>query len=211
MANFSLKGKEFKMDGVMGKIELKNIFKVFFAWQEGKEENWLRQMASEGWHLNKVGFCNYEFVKGGPNDIIYRLDYKPFRNEKIDDYITLFEDSGWEFVTKFAGWFYFRTEAKNSIVPELYNDNASKIRKYRTLLWILIIACAPIVYNLPNCIGRIIRALGPGIFDDILAQALIINILIPLTVFLIVVLGLLIFGIIRISIIIKRIKQDIKE
>jgi hypothetical protein len=199
------------MSKVIGKIEYKNVFKVFFAWQEKKEEDWLRQMSKEGWHLNKVGFFNYEFIKGEPKDIIYKFDYKPFRSEKIDDYITLFEDSGWEYVAKFAGWFYFRTEAKGNFNLELYNDNASKIRKYITLRWILIIACAPVVYNLPNLFGRIIRTLRSDIVDDILARTLIINFSVPLTVFLVLALSLIIFGIIRISIIIRRIRLDIRE
>lgn len=173
------------MAGIISKTEYKNIFKIFFAWQERKEEEWLRKMSNEGWHLNRAGFLNYEFVKGEPKDIIYRLDYKPFRNEKIDDYITLFEDSGWEYVSKFAGWFYFRTEAKDNLNVELYNDNASKIRKYKTLRWVLIIACAPLI--------------------------LVITLSTPLTFFLVLVLALLIYGIIRISMIMRRIRSDIRE
>lgn len=30
--------RSLKMNRVIGKIEYKNVFKVFFAWQEGKEE-----------------------------------------------------------------------------------------------------------------------------------------------------------------------------
>lgn len=199
------------MSRMINHIKYKTVFKVFFAWQEGKEENWLREMSKEGWHLTKAGFFNYEFVKGEPKDIIYKFDYKPFRNEKIDDYITLFEDSGWEYVTSFAGWFYFRTEVKEDYSLELYNDNTSKIRKYITLRWVLIIACAPIVYNLPNLYGRIIRTLGSDTIDDLLARTLIINFSIPLTIFLTLVLCLMVYGIIRISIVIKRIKSDIRE
>jgi hypothetical protein len=195
------------MNRAIGKIEYKNVFKVFFAWQEGKEEEWLSKMSGEGWHLNKVGFCNYEFVKGEPKDIIYKFDYKPFRNKKIDDYITLFEDSGWEHIAMFAGWFYFRTEAKKDYNLELYNDNASKIKKYKTLRWLLIIVCAPVFYNLQNLIGRIIRTLRSDIVDDMLAKTLTIG----LTVFFTLALGFLIYGIIRISIIIRRIRLDIRE
>jgi len=199
------------MTKVIGKIEQKNVFKIFFAWQEGKEENWLRQMSNEGWHLDKVGLFSYEFIKGQPKDIIYKFDYKPFRNEKIDDYITLFEDSGWEYVARFAGWFYFRAEAMGNLSFDLYNDNASRIRKYRTLRWVLIIACGPIVINLPNLLGRIIKTLSSDVVDDMLARVLIINFSIPLTIFLILIWALLVYGIIRISMIIRRIRSDIRE
>ena len=189
----------------------KRVSRLFFAWQEKKEENWLIEMSKKGWHLDDTGFLTYIFRKGEPKDIIYRLDFKIIRNETIDDYITLFEDSGWEFISRMGPWYYFRTEAKKGESQELYSDNTSKIRMYNSLRWLLIILCAPIVYNLPNLYGRIIKAVGDGIMDDIPAQALIINFAFPLAIFLSLVLCLMIYGIIRISIVIKRLKSDIKE
>ncbi len=189
----------------------KKVSRIFFAWQEKKEEDWLIEMSKNGWHLDDTGFLTYKFRKGEPKDIIYRLDFKIIRNETIDDYITLFEDSGWEFISRMGPWFYFRTEAKKGEIQELYSDNKSKIKMYNSLRWLLIILCGPIVYNLPNLYGRIINAVGDGIMDDMLAQALIINFAFPLAIFLSLVLGLMIYGIIRISIVIKRLKSDIRE
>ena len=196
---------------VIEKVEYKTVVKVFFAWQEEKEEKWLREMSREGWHLNRVGFFKYEFIKGKPINIIYKFGYRPFRSEKIDDYIMIFEEAGWEYIASFGGWYYFRTEADKDYSLELYSDNASKARKYNALRWFLIIVCAPIVYNLPNLYGRIIRTVVFNATDDFLARILIINFSIPLTVFLTIILGLLIYGIIRISLIIRKIKRDIKE
>lgn len=190
---------------------LKTVFKIFFAWQEKKEEKWLREMSNKGWHLDNTGFLNYMFRRGEPKDIIYRLDFKIIRNENIDDYITLFEDAGWEYISRMGPWYYFRTEAKKGQDQELYSDNASRIRMYNSLRWLLIILCGPIVYNLPNLYGRIIGALENGITDDILARTLTINFAFPLTIFLTLILCLMVYGIIRISIIIRRIKSDIRE
>lgn len=211
MEELSLKGKGLKMARVIEKVEHKTVVKVFFAWQEEKEEKWLSEMSKEGWHLERVGFFKYEFIKGKPMDIIYKFDYRPFRSEKIDGYIMLFEDAGWEFIASFGGWYYFRAEADKNYNLDLYSDNASKIRKYNTLRWFLIIVCAPIVYNLPNLYGRIIRTVVFDATEDLLARTLIINFAIPLTIFLTLVLGLLVYGIIRISLIIRKIKMDIRE
>lgn len=189
----------------------KTVFKIFFAWQGKKEEKWLREMSKKGWHLDNTSFLNYIFRKGEPKDMIYRLDFKIIRNENIDDYITLFEDAGWEYISRIGWWYYFRTEAKKGKSQELYSDNASRIRMYNSLRWFLIIICAPIVYNLPSLYGRIIRTLGSGIRDDLLAYTMIINFTVPLAIFLTLILCLMIYGIIRISIIIKRIKSDIRE
>ncbi len=189
----------------------KTVFKIFFAWQEKKEESWLREMSKKGWHLDNTGFLNYVFRKGEPEDTIYRLDFKVIRSQNVDDYITLFEDTGWEYISRMGPWYYFRTKAREGQNLELYSDNASKIRMYNSLRWLLVILCAPIVYNLPNFYGRIIRALTGGIRDDMLAQTLIINLAFPIAIFLTLILFLMIYGIIRISMIIKKIKLDIRE
>jgi len=189
----------------------KTVFKIFFAWQEKKEEKWLREMSKKGWHLDNTSFLNYIFRKGELKDMIYRLDFKIIRNENIDDYITLFEDAGWEYISRLGWWYYFRTEAKKGKGQELYSDNASRIRMYNSLRWFLIIICAPIVYNLPSLYGRIIRTLESGTRDDLLAHTMVINFTVPLAIFLTLVLCLMVYGIISISIVIKRIKSDIRE
>lgn len=189
----------------------KTVFKIFFAWQEKKEEKWLKEMSKKGWHLDNTSFLNYIFRKGEPKDMIYRLDFKIIRNENIDDYITLFEDAGWEYISRLGWWYYFRTEAKKGKGQELYSDNASRIRMYNSLRWFLIIICAPIVYNLPSLYGRIIRTLESGTRDDLLAHTMVINFTVPLAIFLTLVLCLMVYGIISISIVIKRIKSDIRE
>jgi len=189
----------------------KTVFKIFFAWQEKKEEKWLREMSKKGWHLDNTSFLNYIFRKGELKDMRYRLDFKIIRNENIDDYITLFEDAGWEYISRLGWWYYFRTEAKKGKGQELYSDNASRIRMYNSLRWFLIIICAPIVYNLPSLYGRIIRTLESGTRDDLLAHTMVINFTVPLAIFLTLVLCLMVYGIISISIVIKRIKSDIRE
>ncbi len=195
----------------MNDRRFKNVFKIFFAWQEGKEEKWLREMSKEGWHLDNTGFLNYIFRKGEPKDVIYRLDFKIIRSGNVDDYVTLYEDAGWEYISRMGFWYYFRTEAREGLSPELYSDNTSKIKMYNSLRWLLVILCGPIVYNLPNLYGRIIRALTGGVKDDLLAQGLIINFAFPLAIFLTLVLSLIIYGVIRISLIIKKIRLDIRE
>jgi len=82
---------------------------------------------------------------------------------------------------------------------------------YNSLRWLLIILCGSIVYNLPNLYGRILNSVKGGIMDDIPARALIINFAFPLAISLTLILCLMIYGIIRISIVIKRLKSDMRE
>ena len=61
----------------------KKLFKIFFAWQEKKEEKWLREMSKEGWHLDNTSFLNYIFKKRGTKKIIYKNGLFIFSNKKM--------------------------------------------------------------------------------------------------------------------------------
>lgn len=115
------------------------IHKVFWAWDDEKEETWLSQMAQSGWHLAQVKLFTYIFVAGEPRDFVYRLDLMPTVKKK-DEYFQLFHDAGWEHVDKLVGWEYWRKEVKPGQDPEIFTDQESKSRKYKLLLRIELIA-----------------------------------------------------------------------
>ena len=122
-------------------------FKLFFAWNDDKEEAWLSKMAREGWHLKSLGFPgSYIFTSGEPREDVYRLDYIINRKD-YQQYLQLFRDAGWEHVAELGGWQYFKTPNQASKVPEIYTDNASKSQKYARVLIPLIIFL-PIFINM---------------------------------------------------------------
>ena len=115
--------------------EIRKVRKWFWIWDDDKEETWLRKMANDGWHLTKVGLINnYEFEKNESKDLIYRIDYKDGYNLKLDEYIQIFEDSGWEHICEMSGRHYFRTPMRSEDEPEIYTDNESKITKYQRII-----------------------------------------------------------------------------
>lgn len=115
--------------------ELRKVRKWFWVWDDDKEEIWLREKANEGWHLSKVGLINsYEFQRKERQDLIYRIDYKDGYNLKLDEYIQIFKDSGWEHIGEMSGRHYFRTPMRGEDEPEIYTDNESKITKYQSIL-----------------------------------------------------------------------------
>lgn len=119
--------------------ETKREFKWFWAWNDEQEEAWLSEMAQQGWHLTKAGaFGTYTFEKGAPKDVVYRLDFR-LRDVDKEEYLQLFVDAGWEHVGEMNGWQYFRTEVAEGETPEIYTDDASKIKKYQRLLMFLTI------------------------------------------------------------------------
>jgi Protein of unknown function (DUF2812) len=112
-----------------------NKFKLFFSWQDDKEEAWLGSMSREGWHLLSLGFPGaYTFQKGEPRNFIYRLDFQTTGNKEKPAYLQLFRDAGWEHVGEWSGWQYFRKEAKPGDDPEIFTDPESKIKKYERVM-----------------------------------------------------------------------------
>ena len=122
-------------------VQLVQKHRWFWAWDDEKEEAWLREMAKSGLHLVKPSpFGYYSFVTREPHDIAYRLDFQlSSKNKDRDSYFQMFKDADWEHVGEMSGWQYFRKEVKDGEVPEIFTDNESKIVKYQRLLGYLVI------------------------------------------------------------------------
>ncbi|MCX8131799.1 MAG: DUF2812 domain-containing protein [Clostridia bacterium] len=115
-------------------------FKWFWPWQDEIEEKWLREMSLRGYHL--LGFRwpgFYHFLKGEPKNYVYRLDYKEDFDRNIEEYLELFNQSGWEYIGRYMMWRYFRTEASGDKLPDIYSDSASKINRNKKILGLSVI------------------------------------------------------------------------
>lgn len=127
--------------------------KTKFGWftipEWEKEEKWLREQHKKGWKLIKAtppGF--YKFEQCEPEDVIYQLDYNQEGMNHISEYIQIFRDCGWEYVTDMMGYAYFRKSATEMVEDEgIFCDDESKIEmiervyKGRMLPLIVIFCC----------------------------------------------------------------------
>src|SRR5512133_3384676 len=85
------------------------IKKIFWGWEDDKEEAWLREQANQGRHLVKIEWGLYTFEPGAPRDVVYRMDYIHTTDpKKVEEYLQFFQDAGWEHVGEILGWHYFR-------------------------------------------------------------------------------------------------------
>lgn len=114
------------------------ISKFFINFE--KEEKWLNDMAKQGWELNRKSI-KYEFRQTDSNDTIIKIDYHSFKtNNDFQEYITLFEDSGWEHIagTKSSGKQYFKKIDENGDT-DIFSDVASKASRYKRLsnMWLM--------------------------------------------------------------------------
>jgi len=123
----------------------KRVFKLFGAWQDDQENKWLEKMAEEGWKLIKYNFLVYNFEKMEPKKYIYKTDFKSGPKNDIQEYLALFEDAGWEHVTEYVGWHYFRTEPGKAKTLDIYTDKVSKIEMFKRLLWFLLMPLIAII------------------------------------------------------------------
>jgi hypothetical protein len=111
------------------------ISKWFWPWQDDKEETWLGNMSTDGWHLHSVGLMGrYTFAKGVKQPYTYRLDYMLLDKKNRADYLQLFQDAGWEYIGEMSNWQYWRKRVTDGQNQEIFTDNESKIKKYQRLL-----------------------------------------------------------------------------
>lgn len=167
-------------------MEKKTIqkFKWFWSWNDEKEEAWLMQMASEGWHLAGLGLPGtYFFESGDPRKDVYRLDY--INNQKdYQNYLQLFKDAGWEHIGIMGGWQYFRKPMQGDLEPEIYTDNASKAQKYKRILIFLVILLPALIMGVlrPSTGGSSLSEFY-SIFKTILGLILILYVYAMLRIF----------------------------
>jgi hypothetical protein len=143
-------------------METVRKFHLFWAWEDEREEGWLREMSRKGFHLKAVGMPgSYTFTPGTPGDTVYRLDYFKNRKDRAG-YLQFFQDAGWIHIGEMSGWQYFRKEATDGEAPEIYSDNGSKANKYQRILLSLIIFL-PLYSYFFLVLNRGERSLAPAI------------------------------------------------
>ncbi len=97
-----------------------------------KEESWLRSMAAEGLMLKNRSGASYFFHKTEPSEANIRIDYRKFtKTSDYENYICLFEDSGWHrlYGKKSSGRQYF-IKLAGDYNEDIFSDTLSKAGRY---------------------------------------------------------------------------------
>jgi Protein of unknown function (DUF2812) len=110
-------------------------FKHFFIWDTEKEEQWLSEMVAQGWEFYDYNIVCYTFKQTAPQNKVYKIDHKD-DIANMDEYFSLYEACGWEYVTTFGDKYYFRCKA-SAEEPAIYSENETKIEKM-TYMWKLL-------------------------------------------------------------------------
>jgi len=174
-------------------MKIRKVFKIWWGWNTNRIEKFLEKMAADGWKLETVGFAQmlFGFVKDEPRKTSYCIDYN---NSPSAEYLAMLEDDGWKLVDKTAGWLMWRKNYEGSR-PEIYTDNQSLIDRNKRLLVVLMIAA---MLQIPLLSMIFID----GDYNDhLIVTIMIFALYLPSIAF-------LLFGIIRIFMANRRLKQD---
>ena len=101
------------------------------------------EMHAKGWKLRKVSYSillfavKYTFEKCHPEQVSYQLDFFPMEKSERASYLQLFKDCGWEHITDFNSFSYFRKhilKLNRMQSLEIYNDAAGKLAMVNRIL-----------------------------------------------------------------------------
>ena len=124
-------------------MEKKIVYRIFTIADYEREALYFREMHAKGWKLRKVSYSillfavKYTFEKCHPEQVFYQLDFYPMEKSERASYLQLFKDCGWEHITDFNSFSYFRkahSEIESNAEFEIYNDVAGKLAMVNRIL-----------------------------------------------------------------------------
>ena len=124
-------------------MEKKVVYRIATIADYDREALYLGEMHAQGWKLKEVNYSNlvvavkYTFEKCQPEQVSYQLDFYPMKKSERASYLQLFKDCGWEHITDFNGFSYFRklhSGIESNAEFEIYNDAAGKLAVIKRIL-----------------------------------------------------------------------------
>ena len=124
-------------------MEKKIVYRIFTIADYEREALYFREMHAKGWKLRKVSYSillfavKYTFEKCYPEQVSYQLDFYPMEKSERVSYLQLFKDCGWEYITDFNSFSYFRkvrSKIESNAEFEIYNDAAGKLAMVNRIL-----------------------------------------------------------------------------
>ena len=130
---------------------MKKIIRKAFVDFE-KEENWINQMAREGWAMTDYSWCRYAFEDCEPGAYVYRIELLPdlAGHPKSRAYVDFVESTGAKEVARYGRWVYFRKQSGEGGF-DLFSDLGSRLAHYRRVyqFW-LVLAIAELLIGFSN-------------------------------------------------------------
>ena len=156
-------------------MEKKIVYRIFTIADYEREALYFREMHAKGWKLMKVSYSillfvvKYTFEKCQSERVSYQLDFYPMEKSERSSYLQLFKDCGWEHITDFNSFSYFRkahSEIDSAAEFEIYNDATSKLDMlYRILRLRLVPALLLLAIHIPFLLKLLNRSNAYGLWS----------------------------------------------
>lgn len=150
--------------------KMKKVWRFYTIAEYEKEEQWLNEMAKEGWNLTAVGFCRYIFRRGTPGEYIYKLDVveRTASDEVRESYFNFLTECDIRVVGEFKDWLFLQKKAADGPF-DMKDDTYAKLRlvnkvysfAVRTLCRLLVINAAVVFIGI---LGALV-ATNPALDD----------------------------------------------
>ena len=147
-------------------MEKKVVYRISTIADYDREDLYLGEMHAKGWKLKEVSYSNlvvavkYTFEKCQPEQVSYQLDFYPMKKSERASYLQLFKDCGWEHITDFNSFSYFRkahSEIESNVEFEIYNDAAGKLAMVNRILRLRLV---PVLFLLAIHIPFLLKLLN---------------------------------------------------
>ena len=137
--------------------EMKKVWRYYNIAEYEQEEQWINEMAKEGWQLTAIGLCRYIFRRGTPGEYIYKLDVveRTASDEVRESYFNFLTECDIRVVGEFKDWLYLQkkaadgpfdmkddTYAKLRTVNKVYSFAVRTLCKLLKIFAIIVIICA---------------------------------------------------------------------
>ena len=108
----------------------KRVWRFWTIAEYEQEEQWINEMARDGWALTAVGFCRFIFRRSRPGKFIYKLDIveRTTQDEVKESYFNFLTECGIRIVGEYKDWIYLQKRAADGPF-DMKNDTYAKLRK----------------------------------------------------------------------------------
>lgn len=108
---------------------MKKVWRFYTIAEYEQEEQWLNEMAKEGWNLTAVGLCRYIFRRGTPGEYIYKLDVveRTASDEVRESYFNFLTECNIRIVGELKDWLFLQKKASDGPF-DMKDDTYAKLR-----------------------------------------------------------------------------------
>ena len=109
--------------------EMKKVWRFYTIAEYEQEEQWINEMAKEGWNLTAVGLCRYIFRRGTPGEYIYKLDVveRTASDEVRESYFNFLTECNIRVVGELNDWLFLQKKAAEGPF-DMKDDTYAKLR-----------------------------------------------------------------------------------